>query len=139
MRKDLAAIIAEHHVPYVAQSTFTANFKDLYTKAQRAIYTKGPAFLNVLSPCPRGWGYEPSELMNICRLAADTCYWPMFEVIDGKWVLSYEPKNKLPVEDFLRPQRRFKHLFKKENEELIGELQAEVDRLWEALKKRCEL
>ena len=137
IRKDLAAIIAEHHVPYVGQTMFTSNFKDLYTKAQKAIYTPGAAFLNVMSPCARGWGYETSELMNICKLAIDTCYWPLFEVIDGQWILSYEPKKKLPIEEFLKPQRRFRHLFKKENEELIGLFQEEVDRRWEELKNRC--
>ncbi len=139
VRKDLAAIMAEHHIPYVGQSTFTSNFKDLYTKAQKAIYTPGAAFLNVMSPCPRGWGYEPSEMMTICKLAVDTCYWPMFEVIEGKWILNYEPKNKLPIEDFLKPQRRFKHLFKKESEELIGKFQEEIDRRWEELKNKCSL
>lgn len=137
VRKDLSAIMAEHHIPYVAQTTFTSNFKDLYTKAERAIYTEGAAFLNVMSPCPRGWGYETSELMNICKLAIDTCYWPMFEVVDGKWILSYEPKNKLPLEDFLRPQRRFKHLFKPGNEDLLAAFQEEVDKQWEALKEKC--
>ncbi len=139
VRKDLAAIMAEHHIPYVGQSTFTSNFKDLYTKAQKAIYTPGAAFLNVMSPCPRGWGYEPSEMMTICKLAVDTCYWPVFEVIEGKWILNYEPKNKLPIEDFLKPQRRFKHLFKKGNEELIGKFQEEIDHRWEELKSRCSL
>ena len=138
VRKDLAAIIAEHHVPYVGQSTYIGNFKDLYTKAQKAIYTEGAAFLNVMSPCPRGWGYEPSELMNICKMAVETCYWPLFEVIDGKWILNYVPKNKMPIEEFLRPQRRFKHLFKKGNEELIGLFQAEIDKRWEELRNRCE-
>ena len=54
VRKDLTAIMAEHHIPYAAQTTFTGNFKDLHTKAERAIYTPGAAFLNVMSPCPRG-------------------------------------------------------------------------------------
>ena len=138
VRKDLAAIIAEHHVPYVGQSTYIGNFKDLYTKAEKAIYTEGPAFLNVMSPCPRGWGYEASELMNICKMAVETCYWPLFEVVDGKWILNYAPKNKMPIEEFLRPQRRFKHLFKKGNEELIGLFQAEIDKRWEELRNRCE-
>lgn len=52
-RKDLAAIIAEHQVPYVAQTTFVQNFRDLHVKAEKAIYTKGPAFLNIMAPCPR--------------------------------------------------------------------------------------
>lgn len=138
VRKDLTAIMAEHHIPYAAQTTFTGNFKDLHTKAERAIYTPGAAFLNVMSPCPRGWGYDSSELMTICRLAVDTCYWPLYEVIEGKWMLNYVPKKKLPIEEFLRPQKRFKHLFQPGREELLARFQAEVDRQWEALLRRCE-
>ena len=127
-RKDLTAIIAEHHVPYAAQTTLTKDFKDLHRKAAKAIYTEGPAFLNMMTPCPRGWRYETSEIMEICRLAVETCYWPLFEVDHGEWILSYEPKNKLPIEDFLRPQGRFKHLFKPGNEHLLALFQEEVDR-----------
>ena len=60
------------------------------------------------------------------------------EVIEGEYHLSYEPKKKLPIEDFLRPQGRFKHLFKKGNEHLIEEFQKEVDRRWERLLKKCK-
>ncbi len=136
LRKELADIIAAHHVPYVAQTTYLGNFKDIHTKAEKAIYTPGPAFLNVLSPCPRGWGYPAADLMEITKLAVETCYWPLFEVIDGKWILNYEPKKRLPIEDFLRPQRRFKHLFKPGNEELIVQMQQEVDKRFEELKQR---
>ena len=75
--------------------------------------------------------------MEICKLAVETNYWPLFEVIEGKWILNYEPKKKLPIEDFLRKQGRFKHLFKKENEHLLEIYQKEVDRRWEDLVKRC--
>lgn len=136
-RKDLASIIAEHHVPYVAQTTFVQNFKDLHLKAEKAIYTEGSAFLNIMAPCPRGWRYESPEIMNICKLAVETCYWPLFEVIDGKWILNYEPKNKLPIEDFLKTQGRFSHLFKGDNQKYIAILQEEVDKRWEDLKYRC--
>ncbi len=136
-RKDLSAIIAEHHVPYVAQTTFTTDFKDIHVKSEKAIYTEGAAFLNMLAPCPRGWRYETSEVMKICRLAIDTCYWPLFEVDHGNWRLSYEPKKKLPIEDFLREQGRFAHLFKPGNEDLIEQFQAEVDKRWEDLLYRC--
>ncbi len=139
VRKDLTAIMAQHHIPYAAQTTFTSNFKDLHIKAERAIYTPGAAFLNVMSPCPRGWGYDPSELMTICKLAVDTCYWPLYEVIDGKWMLNYVPRKKLPIEDFLRSQKRFKHLFKPGKEDLLAQFQMEVDRQWEALRRRCEI
>ena len=136
-RKDLASIIAAHDVPYVGQSTFTSTMKDLYVKAEKAIYTPGAAFLNVMAPCPRGWRYDTPNIMEICRLAVETCYWPLFEVVEGKWILNYEPKHKLPIEDFLRPQGRFKHLFKPENEELLAQYQAEVDRRWEDLLYKC--
>lgn len=136
-RKDLAAIIAAHNIPYVAQTTFIGNLKDLYVKSEKAIYTPGAAFLNILAPCPRGWKYDAPDIIEICRLAVETCYWPLFEIVDGKWILNYEPKNKLPVEDFLNKQGRFKHLFKPGNEYLIEAFQEEVDKRWEALLFRC--
>lgn len=136
-RKDLAAIIAAHDVPYVGQSTLLGNFKDLHTKAEKAIYTEGACFLNIMAPCPRGWRYPTEDIMEICKLGVETCYWPLFEVDHGKWILNYEPKKKLPIEDFLRPQGRFKHLFKKGNEDLLVQFQEEVDRRWEELQFRC--
>lgn len=136
-RKDLAAIMAAHNIPYVGQTTFIGNMKDLYTKSEKAIYTEGPAFLNIMTPCPRGWRYESPDIIDVCKSAVETCYWPLFEVVEGKWILNYEPKKKLPVEDFLKRQGRFSHLFKPENEHLIGEFQKEVDRRWEELLSRC--
>ena len=139
-RKDITEVIAAHHVPYVAQTTFMGNFSDLHKKAQKAIYTKGACFLTILAPCPRGWRYDAENVMDICKAAADTCFWPMYEVEYGeKWTLNYKPKNKLPIEDFLKLQGRFKHLLKPGKEEQVAMLQAEVDRRWEALLKKCEL
>lgn len=137
-RKDLTNILVEHDIPYAAQTTFVQNFKDLHIKAEKAIYTKGAAFLNIMTPCPRGWRYHTPDIMDICNLAVETCYWPLFEVVEGEYHLSYEPKKKLPIEDFLRPQGRFKHLFKKGNEHLLEEFQKEVDRRWESLLKKCK-
>ena len=91
----------------------------------------------MMTPCPRGWRYDTSEIMKICKLAVDTCYWPLFEVDHGKWILNYEPKKKLPIEDFLREQGRFNHLFKKGNEDLLVQFQQEVDRRWENLLYKC--
>ena len=134
-RKDLTEVIANHHIPYVAQSIATTNFKDLYEKSEKAIYTKGAAFLNVLAPCPRGWGYATEDLMQINKLAVDTCYWPLYEVENGKYKINYKPAKKLPIEEFLKPQRRFKHLFKPGNEWMIEEFQKELDERWEMLLK----
>ena len=132
-RKDLTEIMEAHHLPYVAQTAAYMNFKDLYEKAEKAIYTEGPTFLNVLSPCPRGWGYPTEDLMTINKLAVETCYWPLYEVVDGKYTITYKPAKKLPIEEFLKPQKRFKHMFKPGNEWMIEEFQKEVDRRWQAL------
>lgn len=132
-RKDLSKIMVGHHLPYVAQTIALNNYKDLYEKAQKAIYTEGACFLNVLAPCPRGWGYNTEDLMEINKLAVETCYWPLYEVIDGKYKISYKPAKKLPIEEFLCPQKRFKHMFKPGNEWMIKEFQEEVDARWQEL------
>ena len=138
-RKDLTEIMEAHHLPYVAQTIAYMNFKDLYEKAEKAIYTEGPTFLNVLSPCPRGWGYPTEDLMTINKLAVETCYWPLYEIEDGKYKITYKPAKKLPIEEFLRPQKRFKHMFKPGNEWMIEEFQKEVDRRWEDLLRYEEM
>lgn len=132
-RKDLTQIMVSHHLPYVAQTALFGNMKDLYEKAEKAIYTDGPTFVNSLSPCPRGWGYKTEDLQLISKLAVDTCFWPLYEVIDGKYKINYKPAKKLPVEEFLRPQKRFRHMFKEGNEWMIKSFQEEVDRNWEYL------
>ena len=139
-RKDITEVIAAHRVPYVAQTTLIGNLKDVHQKAEKAIYTKGACFLNILAPCPRGWRYEAEDIMEICKAAVDTCFWPMYEVENGeKWTLSYEPKHKLPIEDFLKLQGRFRHLLKPGKEEQVAIMQAEVDRRWATLLKKCSL
>ena len=132
-RKDLTKVMVGHHLPYVAQTLALSNYKDLYEKAEKAIYTEGPCFLNVMAPCPRGWGYNTEDLMQINKLAVETCYWPLYEVIDGKYKISYKPAKKLPIEEFLKPQKRFKHMFKPGNEWMIEAFQKEVDDRWQEL------
>ncbi|GMQ57111.1 thiamine pyrophosphate-dependent enzyme [Vallitalea sediminicola] len=134
-RKDLTKIMIAHGIPYIAQSAPFKNFKDLYEKAEKAIYTKGPAFLNVLAPCPRGWRYEADRLMELCEIAIDTCFWPLYEVINGEYKLTYRPKNKRPISDWLEAQGRFKHVAK--NPEIVAEIQQVIDERWETLLRLC--
>ncbi|MFP4697760.1 MAG: thiamine pyrophosphate-dependent enzyme [Eubacteriales bacterium] len=131
-RKDLTTIMVAHGLPYVAQSAPLKNFKDLHVKSEKAIYTEGPTFLNVIAPCPRGWRYENHKLMELCEIAVDTCFWPLFEVENGKYTLNYIPKKKRPISDWLEAQGRFKHIANKP--EIIEEMQQEIDRRWEKLK-----
>ena len=137
--KDLTLIMMGHHIPYVAQTLPLKNFKDMSEKAEKAIYTKGAAFMNILAPCPRGWRYETPKLMEMCELAVETCIWPMYEIVEGKLTISYIPKKKLPVIDYLKPQGRFKHMFNPGNEWMIEEVQKETDRQWEMLLKLNEM
>ncbi|HHU63683.1 MAG TPA: pyruvate ferredoxin oxidoreductase [Clostridiales bacterium] len=137
-RKDLTEIMVAHNIPYVAQTAPTKNMKDMYEKAEKAIYTPGPAFLNVLAPCPRGWRYSTPKLMEIAQAAIDTCFWPLYEVVEGKYRITYMPRKKKPIEEWLRPQGRFRHLFTKENEHLIEEIQKAVDERWERLLNLAE-
>jgi pyruvate ferredoxin oxidoreductase beta subunit len=136
-RKDLTSIIAAHNVPYVGQSS-VSHWRDLTTKAEKAFAVDGPAFLNVLAPCPRGWRSVGADTIEIAKLGVQTGYWPMFEVEDGVWRQTVKVKERKPIEEFLKTQGRFKHLFKPENAELLAEIQSDVDAYWEYVLGRCE-
>ncbi|MDR1088029.1 MAG: hypothetical protein LBL23_01945 [Coriobacteriales bacterium] len=136
-RKDLTSIVAAHHIPYVAQASI-GNWKDLVEKSEKAFNTPGPAFLNVLAPCPRGWRYTGEMTIEVARLAFKTKFWPLYEVADGVWSMKeVREKDLLPIEEFLRVQGRFKHLFEPENEHLRALLQAEVDEYYDYIRERC--
>ncbi|MEA3328377.1 MAG: thiamine pyrophosphate-dependent enzyme [Candidatus Omnitrophota bacterium] len=136
-RKDLTAIVAAHNIPYVAQASIS-NWNDLVTKSQKAFSVNGPAFLNVLAPCPRGWRFPSEKVVEVSKLAVETGFWPLYEIEDGKWKLSYKPKQIRPLADWLYLQGRFKHLKKEENKKAVEELQANVDKRWKELLIKCE-
>lgn len=136
-KKDLTEIMVAHGIPYVAQTTFIGNLRDLHEKSRKAIYTPGAAFLNVLSPCPRGWRYPAETIASVVKAAVDSCVWPMFEVDHGQYRLTYEPRRKLPVADYMKLQGRFAHCFKSGNEWMLDAAQQWVDQKWEALLEKC--
>ena len=135
-RKDLTGIIAAHKIPYVAQASLW-RWNDLIDKAHKAFYTKGPAFLNVLSPCHRGWRFPPEDTIKMTKLAVQTNFWPLYEVENGKWKLNYKPKERLPITEWMKPQGRYKHLLTPENKNLVEDIQKEVDENWERLLILC--
>ncbi len=137
LRKDLTAIVAAHRIPYAAQGTIS-NWNDLVTKAQKAFAAKGPAFLNVLAMCHRGWRYPQENTVDIAKLAVETGYWPLIEVENGTWRFTYKPKERKPIEQFLKTQGRFKHLFTEQNKHIIAEIQKEIDDNWARLERLCE-
>ena len=135
-RKNLTRIMAAHGIPYVAQAS-PAHWRDTVVKFKKALEITGPKFINVIAPCNRGWRSSTDDAILLSRLAVDTCYWPLYEVEDGVTKINYTPKEKRPVEEFLKPQGRFKHMFAPGNEWLIALLQNELDREWERLNKEA--
>lgn len=135
-RKDLGAIVAAHNIPYVAQASIS-HWKDLNAKATKALEADGPAFLNILSPCPRGWRHPSDMTVKMAKAAVQTRFWPLYEVENGEWKQTVKVRNPKPIEDWLKPQGRYKHLFAPGNEELLAEVQEDVDYQWEKLTARC--
>ncbi len=137
-RKDLTRIMAAHNIPYAAQAS-PHRWQDLYNKAKKAFEVEGPAFLNVLCPCPTEWKYDESQSVRMAQLAVETCAWPLFEVENGRYKINFKPKEKKPVLEWLKKQGRFRHLFKEENAGVIEEIQKQVDENWEMLDKLANL
>jgi pyruvate ferredoxin oxidoreductase beta subunit len=139
-RKDLTKIMAAHGIPYAAQAS-PSHWADLIKKVRKAHEIKGPKFMNIIAPCNRGWRSQTDDSILLSRLAVETCYWPLYEVENGRLTVTYKPDPKLPATDFMKPQGRFKHLFQPENEGLLKRLQEELDANWERLLKEeaCSL
>ncbi len=135
-RKPLTEIMAAHDIPYVAQAN-PWRWQDFMAKARKAVAAEGPAFLNVIAPCPRGWRHEPEDSIDMARIATETCMWPLFEVEDGVWKLNYKPREKKAVVEWLKIQGRFRHLFTPAFEHIIEEMQQRVDLEWQRLLERC--
>jgi len=130
--KDLTAIVVAHEIPYAAQAS-PHNFMDLTRKVEKALSIEGPKFMNVITSCNRGWRTKVEDSLEVAKLAVETCFWPLYEVEYGAYKITYKPKEKLPVEEFLKTQGRFKHLFKDENKNMIKKIQDWVDKRWEDL------
>lgn len=136
-RKDMTRVIAAHGTPYVAQ-TSPHLWKDLMRKVERALEVDGPTFLNVLSPCPRGWRYDAELGIELGKVAVETCLWPIYEVDKGKWKLNQKPRVKKPVEEWLKLQGRFSHLNQPAHKDTVARVQRDIDESWQSLLALCE-
>ena len=122
-KKNLPLIAADHGIPYVATATVD-DFRDLQRKVKTALSIEGPKYIHILAPCPLGWGHHGELTVQICRLAKDSGLFPIYEIIDGKITNVKKIPAKVPVEEYLKLQGRFSHLFKKGgSKEVIAEIQ----------------
>ena len=112
-KKDLIQIVLAHHPAYVATAT-PAYQKDMQRKMERALATKGPRYLHVLTPCPLGWGFEPRLTIAMSRLAVQSNLYPLAEWREGGTPKVKGPALPVSVDDYLRPQKRYSHLFRDE-------------------------
>jgi pyruvate ferredoxin oxidoreductase beta subunit len=135
-RKNLTELMIAHGLKYVAQAS-PHDPRDLVRKAAKALATDGATFLNVLSPCPRGWRSDGAESIDLAREAVNTCYWPLFEYEEGEYRLTYRPQHKLPLVPWLKRQGRFAHLFQPGFEQALASIESWVDSEWDRLLCRC--
>lgn len=129
-KKDLFAIWAAHRPSYVA-TVIGSEPLDLARKIEKAKNLKGPRLIIALSPCPTGWDFDPMESGEIGQLAVKTGIWPLKEYENGQVTHTKVPAQRLPVDEYLKKQGRFAHLFTPaRNEALLAEIQARVDDYW---------
>jgi len=136
--KNLTEIIIAHNVAYAAQAS-PSHWRDLNKKVEKALSIEGPAFINILAPCPPGWRFPTDMGLELAKLAVETCFWPLYEYENGKRKLTFKPKEKLPLSEWTKHQGRFRHLQLEENKHLLEAAQQEVDRRWEQLLALCDM
>ena len=133
-KKDIFEIWRAHKPPYLA--TVSPRFPlDLEEKFARAAAYRGPKLFLSFAACPTGWLFDPAYTPDVARLAVECGVWPLKEAIDGKVVHTYLPKLS-PIEDYLKLQGRFRHLFEPTvQKDALGHIQATVDAYWDRVKK----
>ncbi len=125
--KDMVSIAVAHGIPYVASAS-VGYPNDLKRKVKRAVEFEGAKYIHVHSPCVPGWGIDSKQTVEVARLAVETGLYPLVEFEHGKLVRVMKIKEKKPVEEYLKAQRRFRHLFKHpEGKKIIEELQRIAD------------
>jgi pyruvate ferredoxin oxidoreductase beta subunit len=125
-KKDMPNIIAAHRIPYVATASVSLPL-DFMEKVKRAVSIEGSSYIHVLAPCPTGWGFPGEKTVELGRLAVDTGMWILYEILNGELKVTYKPTTKIPVKEYLKTQKRFKHL----SDELIEKIQRDIDERWE--------
>jgi len=135
-KKDLAAICIAHGIEYVATAS-PAYWNDYITKVRKGIEVNGPAVIHVLSPCPLGWRHNSEDSIKLARLAVQTRYFPIYEIEKGKYKLNIRVYKPLPVEEFIKAQGRFSHLFKPEFAKEVEAIQHRIDENWSRILQLC--
>jgi pyruvate/2-oxoacid:ferredoxin oxidoreductase beta subunit len=128
-KKDMEAIMAAHGIPYIATAS-VGYPEDLFKKMKKAKDIKGTRFIHIYAPCPAGWKSRPEDTIKLARMVVQNGIFPLYEIEWGEtYTLNIKPKEKKPIDDYLKLQGRFRHL----TDDEIAFMQKEVDRKWEKL------
>ena len=127
-KKDLVAIAVAHGIKYAATAN-VAYLVDAANKVEKALNTPGATFIHFLSPCTPGWRIDTATSVKVSKLAVQTALWPLYEVVDGKYIPTVKIAKRLPVSEYLKVQGRFRHLVNKPEE--VAKIQAVADKLAE--------
>lgn len=128
-RKDMVQIIAAHRIPYTATAS-VGYVDDLRKKVEKARDAGGPSYIHIQTPCPTGWGFDPGKTIEIARMAVQTCSWPLYEVFDGVTTkFTYRVSKPKKIEEYLRLQKRFRHISKEELEHIQNKVDQEYNLL----------
>ena len=131
-KKNMPKIVAAHNIPYVATACPSYPF-DLLAKVKKARMVNGPSYLHILSVCPTGWRVPSDLAIQYGRLAVRTGIFPLYEVENGRFRITYSPEPLMPVTEYLKGQGRFRHL----TDDIIAQIQEQVNIDWEDLKFQC--
>ncbi|MDD5586604.1 MAG: thiamine pyrophosphate-dependent enzyme [Alphaproteobacteria bacterium] len=126
--KNIPLIAMAHGIPYVATATIS-DLRDLEAKVKKATNIRGARYIHILVPCPLGWGTVSHDTIRMARLAVESGLYPLFEAEYGEVVSAKPLRKRVGVEEYLKPQKRFAHLFKKggPDDDRIARLQAIAD------------
>jgi len=127
-KKNMPAIAAAHDIPYVATASASYPF-DLMAKVAKGAATPGPAYIHILSVCPTGWRSAPDLTVRLGRLAVETGIFPLYEVENGRYKLSFDLPKLRPVTDYFKPQGRFRHLTPGDIDKIQSRVTDEYERL----------
>ena len=126
--KSMPLIAMAHEIPYVATAT-VADLHDLEAKVEHAMALHGARYLHVFVPCPLGWGSASRDTVRVARLAKETGIFPVFEAEHGEITSVSTIRRRQPVEEYLKLQSRFAHLFAEpRRDDLIARIQEQADR-----------
>jgi pyruvate ferredoxin oxidoreductase beta subunit len=137
-KKDIMSIVVAHHVPYAATASIS-HWRDLMNKVRKALSKNGPTFMQVMAPCTRGWRFDSAKTVKMSKLAVETRFFPLYEVEDGVYKITIPVTSPKPVEEYLKAQGRYSHLFLQQNATELEIVKKGVEDNYKRLERLSQL